>query len=229
MPHKHEKCWRLSILLQDMCSILICAGQQTSLNDHIFHISQTSASVLSLSQNIMRQLVSRWCKSPTRCSMMKTSEEPSQPRAKPRESTSPSLVLHRSIRKQNLKYLQEPREKLQSWNRKMDREEIRTEQRRWFCELPDSPRNVSYASKTNENDEDDFDCGSVPIHQPSDRDETNRVAVETKPITVVEAITKLVESKEAIRGGMMQRGSNNSSHLRGGIPRRKIYRTGSFS
>ena len=67
-----------------------------------------------------------------------------------RGATSPSLVHYRSIRKQNFEYLRTARERLPSWRRKLDRAEIRTEQRLWFYELPGSPRSISDASSANE-------------------------------------------------------------------------------
>ena len=40
--------------------------------------------------------------------------------------------------KQNLKHVRKKHLKLQSWDRRLAGANFRTEQRQWFCELPDS-------------------------------------------------------------------------------------------
>ena len=68
-------------------------------------------------------------------------------------------------------------------DRRLARAELRTKQRFWFCEIPDSPDSGEYVPSSNESDEDDFDFGAFihratahanrhnqncprPIHQP---------------------------------------------------------------
>ena len=41
--------------------------------------------------------------------------------------------------KQNLEHVRKTHRRLRSWNRRVDRAELLTEERLWFCELPDSP------------------------------------------------------------------------------------------
>ena len=49
---------------------------------------------------------------------------------------------------------------LQSLTRRLARAELGTEQRLWFCDLPDSPGSSEHAPSSNESDEDDFDYGA---------------------------------------------------------------------
>ena len=73
------------------------------------------------------------------------------------------------IRKPNLEYMRKARRRLQSWNRRMARAELRTKERLWFCALPDSPTSLSETPSTTERGEGDFDHG-VFIDRANRRD-----------------------------------------------------------
>ena len=67
------------------------------------------------------------------------------------ESWPPRDTLHR---RQSLEYIRKVHRRLQSWHRRLARAQLRTKQRLWFCELPDSPDSSFYAPSSNERDED---------------------------------------------------------------------------
>ena len=65
-----------------------------------------------------------------------------------------------SVWKQNLRYVRRAHRRSQSSQRRSARAAIRTQERRWFCELPDSPDSSCSAPWTNGSDEDEFDYGA---------------------------------------------------------------------
>ena len=61
--------------------------------------------------------------------------------------TAQSRILARRVR--NLEYMRKVHRRLQSWSRRVARAELRTQQRLWFCELPDSPDSSLLHQPTN--------------------------------------------------------------------------------
>ena len=89
-----------------------------------------------------------------------------------------SYTCTRRVRRQNLEFLRKAHRMLQSWNRRTARAELRTEERFWFCELPDSPDSSCYAPSSNGSDEDDFDYGPF-IDQANKRDQLPQTGSST--------------------------------------------------
>ena len=56
-----------------------------------------------------------------------------------------SSICLRRVRKQNLEYVRKPHRRLQSWCRRLDRAELRTDHRLYIREQPDSPDSSVYA------------------------------------------------------------------------------------
>ena len=128
MTDKHEDCWRLKIVYQNMLLTLpICVKQLTSFKENILHRSHTSASVLSTSQSMSLRWQSRSCRSSTRGSTIKTWEESLQPRAKPRGSVEEQR-LYRScsteVSESNTLKTVENMGKVAKLRRRLDRAEI---------------------------------------------------------------------------------------------------------
>ena len=67
----------------------------------------------------------------------------------------------RYMKKQSGEYMSKSLSKTAQLDRRWARAEIRTKQRLWFCELPDSPDGSEYAPSSNECDEGDFDYGAT--------------------------------------------------------------------
>ena len=83
-------------------------------------------------------------------------------------------ILHSlQVRKQNLEYVLRAHRREQSWSRRLNRAELRTEQRVCICELPESPKSNSYAPSTDEIDADDFHCGAL-IDRPDHHDQVTQ-------------------------------------------------------
>ena len=79
------------------------------------------------------------------------------------------------IRRQNLEYMRKAHRRWQSWHQRLARAGLRTKQRLWFCQIPDSPDNSCYAPSTNESDEDDFGYGAF-IDRANQRDQVPKRA-----------------------------------------------------
>ena len=82
------------------------------------------------------------------------------------------------VRMQNFEDMRKVHRRLQSWNRRLARAELRTEERFWFCELPDSPDSSCCAPSSNGSDEDDFDYGPF-IDQANKRDQLPQTGSST--------------------------------------------------
>ena len=74
---------------------------------------------------------------------------------------TPTYVDSRSTRKQHFECVRRANRRLQSWSPRLGRAELRTEERLYFCELPDSPTSGSEPLSTIESDENVFDHGAL--------------------------------------------------------------------
>ena len=72
--------------------------------------------------------------------------------------------------------------RLQSWSRWLARAELRTEQRLYIGELPDSPDSSEHAPSTNESDEDDFGYGAF-IDRANQRSKLKQTSSSTTTLS----------------------------------------------